>query len=68
MLKVIEATIVNGKSRGEDVLIPRLSVIPADMPIEFKRLQFRVRLAFSITINKAQGQSLQVCRLNHENS
>ena len=45
MLKVIEATVLNGKSEG-DVLIPRLPVIPTDMPFEFKRLQFHVRLAF----------------------
>ena len=58
MLKVIEATILNGKSKGDDVLIPRLPVIPTDMQFEFKRLEFHVRLAFSMTINKAQGQSL----------
>jgi ATP-dependent DNA helicase PIF1 len=37
------------------------------MPFEFKSLQFPVRLAFTMTINKAQGQSLQVCGLNSEN-
>ena len=66
MLKVVEAAILNGKSKG-DVFILRLPVIPTDMPFEFKRLQFHVRLAFSMTGNKAQGQSLQVCRLNLEN-
>ena len=59
MLKVIEASILNGKSKGD--------VIPTDMPFKFKRLQFHVRLAFSMTTNKAQGQSLQVCRLNLKN-
>lgn len=39
---VIEATIINGKSKGEDVLIPRIPLIPVDMPFEFKRLQFPV--------------------------
>ena len=67
MLKVIEASILNGKSKGDDVLIPRLPVIPTDMPFKFKRLPFHVRLAFSMTINKAQGRSLQVCRLNFKN-
>ncbi|UYV61899.1 hypothetical protein LAZ67_1007009 [Cordylochernes scorpioides] len=35
-----------------------------DTPFEFKRLQFLLGLAFAMTINKAQGQSLQVCGLN----
>lgn len=68
MPNVIEATILNGKSKGEDVLIPRIPIIPTDMPFDFKRLQFPVRLAFSMTINKAQGQSLEVCGLNLENA
>ncbi|GFU38861.1 ATP-dependent DNA helicase [Trichonephila clavipes] len=64
MNNVIEATILTGKFKGEDVLLPRIPMIPTDMPFEFKRLQFPVRLVFAMTINKAQGQSLQVCGLN----
>lgn len=41
-------------------------MIPTDMPFEFKRLQFPIRLAFAMTINKSQGQSLKVCGLNLE--
>ncbi|GFW38335.1 ATP-dependent DNA helicase [Trichonephila clavipes] len=67
MNNVIEATILTGKLKGEDVLLPRIPMIPTDMPFEFKRLQFPVRLTFAMTINKAQGQSLQVCGLNLEN-
>ena len=37
------------------------------MAFEFKKLQFPIRLAFAMTINKAQGQTLQVCGLNLEN-
>ncbi|KAG9460641.1 hypothetical protein GDO78_020514 [Eleutherodactylus coqui] len=37
------------------------------MPFECKRLQFPVRLAFAMTINRAQGQSLQQCGLDLEN-
>jgi ATP-dependent DNA helicase PIF1 len=67
MNNIIEATILNGKFKGEGVLLPRIPMIPTDMPFEFKSLQFPVRLAFPMTINKAQAQSLQVCGLNLEN-
>lgn len=64
---LIEATIITGNYKGTDVLIPRIPMIPTDMPFDFKRLQFPIRLAFAMTINKAQGQSLQVCGLNLTN-
>lgn len=67
MNNVIEATILKGKYKGEVVLIPRIPLIPTDVPFEFKRLQFPVRLAFAMTINKSQGQSLGVCGINLEN-
>ena len=35
-------------------------MIPTDMSFQFKRLQFQIRLAFAITINKVQGQSLEL--------
>jgi hypothetical protein len=67
MGNVIHATILKGKFKGEEVLIPRIPMIPTDMPFEFKRIQFPIRLAFAMTINKSQGQSLNVCGLNLEN-
>ncbi|XP_073532421.1 uncharacterized protein [Phyllobates terribilis] len=57
---VIEATILTGCATGEDVFIPTIPLIPSDLPFDFKRLQFPVRLAFPMSINKAQGQSLKV--------
>jgi hypothetical protein len=51
-----EATILTGSAKGEVVLIPRIPLIPTDMPFEFKRLQFPVPLSFAMSINKtAQG-------------
>ncbi len=67
MPNLIEATIINGKCAGENVCIPRIPMIPTDLPFDFKRLQFPVRLAFAMTINKSQGQSLSVCGINLEN-
>jgi hypothetical protein len=55
MNNIIEATIFNVKFKGDDVLLPRIPMIPTDMPFEFKRLQFPVRLAFAMTITKVQG-------------
>lgn len=63
---IIEATILKGKFKGEDVLLPRIPLIPLDAPFEFKRLQFPIRLAFAMTINKSQGQSLEICGLDLE--
>ncbi|GBM69878.1 hypothetical protein AVEN_154515-1 [Araneus ventricosus] len=66
MNNVVEATILTGPFKGEDVLIPRIPMIPTDTPIKFQRLQFPIRMAFAITIthNKAQGHSLELCGLD----
>lgn len=63
---VIQATIMSGFASGEDVFIPRIPLISSDNPIPFKRLQFPVKLCFAMSINKAQGQSLQVVGINLE--
>lgn len=68
MSNVIHASILKGKFKDEEVLIPRIPMIPTDMPFEFKRIQFPIRLAFAMTINKSQGQSLTICGLNLENA
>ncbi|XP_074114110.1 ATP-dependent DNA helicase pif1-like [Cotesia typhae] len=57
---LIEATIFTGKYEGENVFIPRIPLIPSDYHFKFKRLQFPVRVCFAMTINKAQGQSLNL--------
>ena len=38
-------------------------MIPTYMSFQFKRLQFPIRLAFAITINKTQEQSLELLGL-----
>ncbi|KAK2718315.1 hypothetical protein QYM36_005578 [Artemia franciscana] len=67
MENLIEATILTGPFEGEAVLNPRIPMIPTDLPLKFKRLQFPFRLAFAITINKAQGQSLEKCGIDLNN-
>ncbi|XP_075425538.1 uncharacterized protein LOC142465468 [Ascaphus truei] len=66
MPNLIEATILTGNAKGQDVFIPRIPLIPTDMPFTFKRLQFPIKLAFAITINKAQGQSIKCTGINLE--
>ena len=43
------------------MLIPRIRLSPnaETLPVPLKRLQFSVRLAFAMTINKSQGQSVE---------
>jgi len=64
MENIIEATILKGPSEGEAVLIFRIPIIPTDLPFQFKRLQYPIRLKFAITVNKAQGQSLEKCGID----
>ena len=54
---VLEATILTGPGTNKEL------IIPVDMPFEFKRLQFPVKLSFAITIKRSQGQSLGVVGL-----
>ena len=66
MKNLIEVTITIGKVEGEDVLITRIPTNPTDFAFEFKRVQFPVRRTFSKSINKFQGQSLELCGINLE--
>jgi len=60
--RVLEARLIGGEHDGDIVMIPRISMVPttsAEFTFRFKRLQFPVRLAFALSINKAQGQSVR---------
>ncbi|XP_076029107.1 ATP-dependent DNA helicase Pif1-like [Oratosquilla oratoria] len=63
---VIEAKILNGKYKGEQVLLPRIKLINEE-PIKFSRLQFPVRLSYALTINKSQVQTFKKVGLNLTN-
>jgi len=56
MINVIHATILEGKFTDEEVLIPRIPMIPTDMPFEFKQNKFLIRVTFAMMNNKSQGQ------------
>jgi ATP-dependent DNA helicase PIF1 len=64
MKNVIKAIILNGKFCCENILLPRIHIIPTDVPIQFKRLQFPIILVFAMTINKSQGQTMSVFGLD----
>jgi hypothetical protein len=62
MQHIIDAEIATGPDKGKCVFIPRLNIIPSDterMPFTLRQRQFLLRPAFAMTINKAQGQTLQ---------
>jgi ATP-dependent exoDNAse (exonuclease V) alpha subunit len=56
----LELEVITGIEKGRRVLLPKIDLSPADstLPFSFKRRQFPIRLAFCMTINKAQGQTL----------
>uniref|UniRef100_H2XCR5 ATP-dependent DNA helicase n=1 Tax=Caenorhabditis japonica TaxID=281687 RepID=H2XCR5_CAEJA len=47
-----------GSNKGKDTFVPRITCYEdKNLPFHLKRTQFPVKLAFAISINKAQGQS-----------
>jgi ATP-dependent exoDNAse (exonuclease V) alpha subunit len=66
--KVLQCRILRKQAQGAQnndddnvVFIPRMALDAntAEFPVPLRRLQFPVRLAFAMTINKSQGQSVQ---------
>lgn len=59
---ILGALILTGVGKGESVIIPRIPIIPTDLPFQFKRVQFPIKLSFAVT----QGQTLQVTGVHLE--
>lgn len=56
---VLTAKIISGVGKGKIVMLPRIDLQPSEeeVPFTFTRRQFPIRLGYSMTINRAQGQS-----------
>jgi ATP-dependent DNA helicase PIF1 len=64
--KLIKCAIATGERKGEIVYIPRMPLIPTEQKLSFilKRVQFPIKPAFAMTINKSQGQTLSFVGLS----
>jgi len=60
--RVIEGEIIAGKAKGSKAYIPRIVTTSAQTkwPFKLKRRQFPVLLSYAMTINKNQGQTLNI--------
>ena len=64
-VRALECELITGPRKGDVIFVPR---VPARLDDEFwpwpwYRRQFPVRVAYAMTINKAQGQTLERCGL-----
>jgi len=59
--QVVQAKVITGDRIGDIVLIPLINLTPSDtkLPFKMRRRQFPLSVAFAMTINKSQGQSLE---------
>jgi ATP-dependent exoDNAse (exonuclease V) alpha subunit len=59
----LDVEIISGNEThiGQRVFLPRMDLYTqgADLPFTLRRRQFPIKLAFCITINKAQGQTFK---------
>ena len=66
--KVLKCTIISGDAKfaGKGIFVPRITLAPSaeDLPLPLRRRQFPICLAFAMTVNKSQGQSLKYVGLD----
>ncbi|QRW17527.1 ATP-dependent DNA helicase PIF1 [Rhizoctonia solani] len=65
---VLELWLLTGSEAGNTVFIPRISLTPPETEFGFQlsRRQFPVQVAFAMTVNKSQGQSVDHVGLDLE--
>ena len=66
---MIEAEVITGTHGGDRVFLHRMTMQPSDnlLPFTFCRRQFPIRPSYAMTINKAQGQTLNKVALFLDN-
>ncbi|EGT58490.1 hypothetical protein CAEBREN_29913 [Caenorhabditis brenneri] len=58
--RILQCKFINGPRKDESVLIPRIKLnYEKNLPFIMGRLQFPIRLAFAMTVNKSQGQTFE---------
>ena len=58
---ILEARVITGDRVRDKVIIIKAQISPSDtkLPFRMRRRQFPIAVAFAMTINKSQGQSLK---------
>jgi ATP-dependent DNA helicase PIF1 len=58
--RIIEGQVMTGTHKGKSVLIPRISLTLRNnkWPFVLQRCQYPIKVCYSMTINKSQGQTL----------
>jgi ATP-dependent DNA helicase PIF1 len=58
--RTLELKLAHGPNKGKCITIPRIPFTTReDYPFSFTRVQFPIKLAFGITANKSQGQTMK---------
>jgi ATP-dependent exoDNAse (exonuclease V) alpha subunit len=68
--RVLEVRLLTGDHAGKTTFIPRISILPSStqVPFEFCRRQFPIKVSFAMSINKSQGQSVKHVGLDLRNA
>lgn len=62
---VLKCCILTGQKAGDEVYIPRITLKEEEkFPVAMRRHQFPVKLAWAMTVNRSQGQTLDMVGLD----
>lgn len=55
---VLEGEVLSGSAVGRKIIVPRIDITNDELGFTIKRRQFPGKVAFAMTVNKSQGQTL----------